>query len=165
MTKITRYRGIDQFQHLEAIQLRHLNIQEHQVRLTLGDGFHGLKSVGALGQDLDAAGLAQIFPKQLPRQFLVVDNHCADDAGTRGFAGPWRRGTAFKVLQVDQQLTSRLIAPVTIFLQALANHAFKLRGQFIVQPAQRLGLRLQESVPASPARSPPENGSLPAAIW
>ena len=44
-----RLRWFDQFQHLEAIQLRHLNVEEENVRVGFGDGLYGLESVGALG--------------------------------------------------------------------------------------------------------------------
>ena len=46
-----RLRWFDQFQHLEAIQLRHLDVEEEQVRVGFGDGLYRLEPVGAFGHD------------------------------------------------------------------------------------------------------------------
>ena len=51
-----RLRGFDQFQHFEAIQLGHLDVEEEQVRAGFGDGLDGLEAVGAFGHDHEFPG-------------------------------------------------------------------------------------------------------------
>ncbi len=48
-----RHVAADQFEHLEAVELRHLDVEKQQVGMQLGDGLDCLEPVGALGHDLD----------------------------------------------------------------------------------------------------------------
>ena len=67
----------NQFQHFKAVQLGHLNIQENQVGLVLGNSLHGLEAIAALGQDPDAFDHSNVLPYQLARQFFVIHDHDA----------------------------------------------------------------------------------------
>ena len=43
----------DQFEDFEAVELGHLNIEEHQIGFLLGDGLNGFEAVGAFGDEFD----------------------------------------------------------------------------------------------------------------
>ena len=43
----------DQFENIEAGEFGHLHVQKNKVGLVLGDGFHGLKAISALGENFD----------------------------------------------------------------------------------------------------------------
>ena len=43
----------DAAQHLEAVDARHLDVEEHEVRRVGGDGLDGLAAIGALRDDLE----------------------------------------------------------------------------------------------------------------
>lgn len=60
-----RWRGIESLEHFEPIELGHLNIQKDEIRVSFGDGFHGLKTVGAFGDDFDLRVGREIFPERL----------------------------------------------------------------------------------------------------
>ena len=65
---------IDQLQHLEAVEFRHLYVQKHQIRLLLRDGLDRLETVRAFRRHLHAPVRVQILAQQLPRQRLVIDD-------------------------------------------------------------------------------------------
>ena len=46
-------RGLDQFEHLEAIQLGHLHVEKEQVRAVFSDGLDRLETVGTFGHHLN----------------------------------------------------------------------------------------------------------------
>ena len=48
-----RLRGLDQFEHFEAIELGHLHVEKEQVRAGFGDGLDRLETVGAFGHHLN----------------------------------------------------------------------------------------------------------------
>ena len=60
-------RGLDQFEHFEAIELRHLNVEEEQVRGGFGDGLDGFESVGAFGHDLEFQECGASSSRRYPR--------------------------------------------------------------------------------------------------
>ena len=64
----------DELEHVEPVELRHLDVEQQQVRLQLGRGLHGLEAVGALGDDLDVGMRGQPLAKNAARQRLVVDD-------------------------------------------------------------------------------------------
>ncbi len=41
----------DEIEHLEAVELRHLDVEEQQIRLQFGDDLDRLEAIGALGDD------------------------------------------------------------------------------------------------------------------
>ena len=55
----------DQLEHLEAIELGHLHVEQHEIGLRLGHGLHRLEAVGAFGDDLDVGMTRQIFAQHL----------------------------------------------------------------------------------------------------
>ncbi|MNM28565.1 hypothetical protein D3C81_390810 [compost metagenome] len=63
-----------QFRHFEAVQARHLDVEEHQLRLQFRDGLDGLEAVGAFGHDLDIVVARQIFAQHAARQQFIVDD-------------------------------------------------------------------------------------------
>ena len=78
----------NQFQNFETIKFGHLNVEEHQVGLLLGDDFDGFETVGALGDQFDFAVRGDEFAQDLAREFLVVHNHRSNSCcGCAGHAG------------------------------------------------------------------------------
>ena len=66
----------DQLQHLEAVELRHLHVEDQQVRPQVRHGLHRFESVRALGDDVDAGHARQVLADHGARQLLVVhDGH------------------------------------------------------------------------------------------
>ena len=57
---------------LEAGQPRHLDVEEHDVRLQAVDGRQRLDAVAGLADDLDAADLAEQVAQLVARELLVV---------------------------------------------------------------------------------------------
>ena len=48
-----RFVALDELEHLESVELRHLDVEEEEIGLRLGDGLHGFEAVRALGEDPD----------------------------------------------------------------------------------------------------------------
>ena len=67
-----RHVAADQVEHLEAVELRHLDVEEQQVGRQLRHGLHRLEAVGALRHDLDVRFGGQVLAEDRPRQRLVV---------------------------------------------------------------------------------------------
>ncbi len=72
-----RHRAAQQLEHLEAVELRHLHVEEHQVGGQLRDRLHRVEPIAAFGDDRDAGVSAEILAHHRARQRLVVDD---DDA-------------------------------------------------------------------------------------
>lgn len=69
-------RRAQQFQDLEAGQLRHLYIQEEQVGPEFSAALHGLEAVLAFGHDLDVGVRLQVLADQRAgRSFVVHQDH------------------------------------------------------------------------------------------
>ena len=64
----------DEFQHVEAVELGHLDVEHQQVGLQLGRGFHRLESVRALGDDLDVGMVGEPLAKNAARERFVIDD-------------------------------------------------------------------------------------------
>jgi hypothetical protein len=64
----------EQLQHVKAVQLRHLNVEEDQIRLLLRDRFHRLETVAALCDDVDVRVRCEQLAQQHPRQRFIVNN-------------------------------------------------------------------------------------------
>ena len=65
-----------QLHHLEAVQLRHLDVEEDQLGVELADRLDRLEAVGAFADDLDVGVVSQVFAQQRARQvFVVHDQH------------------------------------------------------------------------------------------
>jgi hypothetical protein len=76
-----------ELQHLEAVELRHLDVQEEEVGLQLGRRLHGLEAVAALAHDLGLGDAIEVFAQEDAGRFLVVhdeDAHCAHGPGRGG---------------------------------------------------------------------------------
>ena len=71
------YRDIplDQFEHLEAVQLGHLDIQQQEIRLLLADRLDRIETVGALGHHNHVLAFTEQFPQQSAGRFLIVDDN------------------------------------------------------------------------------------------
>src|ERR1017187_6152572 len=67
--------GLDQLQDLETIELRHLDIEEEDVRTGFPDGFDRLEAVGTFGRDLHFRMWTEHFPEEQARQLLVIYDH------------------------------------------------------------------------------------------
>src|ERR1041384_744771 len=65
-------------EHVEAIHLRHLDVEKDEIRRQRVDGFHCLATIPALVQDLDLRIFLEQHTEIAPRQRLVVDNQCSD---------------------------------------------------------------------------------------
>ncbi len=66
----------DELEHLEAIELRHLNVEKHEIGLELGDCLDRLEPVGALRDDVDVWNVRQVLAQHTARQCLIVhDDH------------------------------------------------------------------------------------------
>src|SRR5207302_272210 len=68
-------------EHFEAVQLRHLDVQEQEIRIVVGHGFHGLESVRALGGDLELFIRFEKLAKDVAGRRLVVDDDRTDHRG------------------------------------------------------------------------------------
>jgi hypothetical protein len=67
--------------HLEAVEPRHLDVEEHDVRLQPFDGRQRFDAVAGLADDFDAADLAEQVAELVARQLFVVDEHGAQVHG------------------------------------------------------------------------------------
>jgi hypothetical protein len=84
--------GADRPEHVEAVDLRHLDVQEEQVRRRLLDHPDRFPAVRALGDDLHVPGLREQAADAPARQRLVVHDHGADrHADLSSTAAPPRR--------------------------------------------------------------------------
>ena len=81
-----RYRAAQQLQHFEAIELRHLDVEEHQVRRQLGHRLHGVETVAALGHDAHALVRAEVLAHDAAGQGLIVHDDHAQGIGRAHFA-------------------------------------------------------------------------------
>src|SRR5687768_13361159 len=68
----------DQFEDVEAVQLRHLHVEQQQIGLTLHHRLHGLEAVGAFRDDLDVGVRRQQLAKNGARELFVVNDDDAD---------------------------------------------------------------------------------------
>ena len=68
----------DRVDHVEAAHLRHLHVQEHQVRRVVLDRHHGFFAVAALRRHLDVRLERQQCRQPLARQRFVVDDQRLD---------------------------------------------------------------------------------------
>ncbi len=75
-------RAVKQRQHLETVELRHLDVEEEDVGIVLRHRAHGLESVRAFGSDLEVLVGGEILPQDVAGRRLVVNNHGADHAGS-----------------------------------------------------------------------------------
>ena len=72
-----RHFPADQLEHLEAVQLRHLHVEKHQIGVELRHRLDGIEAVAALGHHLDARMCGDVLADHRPRQRLVVHDHDA----------------------------------------------------------------------------------------
>jgi hypothetical protein len=67
-------RLIEQLEHLEAVELGHLDVEEEEIGAQLGRGLDRLEPVGALRDDLDVGMRGEVLADEPARQLLVVDD-------------------------------------------------------------------------------------------
>src|SRR5581483_2901710 len=65
----------NQFKNFETIELGHLDIEEEQVGLALGDSLDCLEAVGAFGDDLDFGMMREHLAEDGAGEFFVVDDY------------------------------------------------------------------------------------------
>ena len=78
--------AVEELQHLEAVQLRHLDVEEEDVRGEFAHRFHRFEAVGALADDLEVRVGGEQLAQHAARQLLVVDNERADAGRAHGTA-------------------------------------------------------------------------------
>ena len=64
--------------HPEAVEAGHLDVEQDQIRLLLGDGLDGLEAVAALADDLDVGLVLESVAHPLARERLVVHDQGPD---------------------------------------------------------------------------------------
>ena len=69
--------GIDQFEHFEAIQLGHLDIEEEKVGRGLRDCFHCFEAIGDIPRRLRSRDGRQQFTQEPAGQLFIVHDHRA----------------------------------------------------------------------------------------
>ena len=69
---------LEQLEHFEAVQLRHLDVEEDDPGRELPCRPDGLEPVGALAEDAHAADPAEVLAQDRARRLLVVDDEDAD---------------------------------------------------------------------------------------
>src|SRR6185295_10146016 len=68
----------DVLEHVEAIHLRHLDVEKDQIGRQRVDGFDCVATIPALLEDLNLRIFLEQHTKIATRQRLVVDNQCSD---------------------------------------------------------------------------------------
>ena len=71
----------DELEHVEPVELRHLDVEHQQVGFQLGRRLHRLESVRALRDYFDVGMLGQPLAKNAARERLVIDNDDPDEVG------------------------------------------------------------------------------------
>ncbi len=69
---------LHQFQDLEPVQLRHLHVEEEEIRLELRDGLDGFETVGAFGNDFDIRVRREVLSHDAAREILVINDNGAE---------------------------------------------------------------------------------------
>ena len=69
---------------LDAVHARHPNVHEHDVRLVLVDGLHGVLAGGGLADDVDLVRDAEGRPQPVARHRVVVDDQNSHASPLRG---------------------------------------------------------------------------------
>src|SRR5258708_27859069 len=75
-------RAVEQLEHLEPIQLRHLDVQQQQVGIVLGHGIRRRESVRPVGHDLDVLVSEEELAEKLAGRRLVIDDDGPDHRGS-----------------------------------------------------------------------------------
>ena len=70
--------GVQAREHAEAVEARHLHVEQDQVGLLLGDRLDRLEAVAALADDLDVRLVLQPVAHPLAGQRLVVHDQSPD---------------------------------------------------------------------------------------
>lgn len=70
--------GVDEFEDVEAGELRHLHVQENQRGLMGGYRFHGFEAIGAFGEDLNFGVHGEKFADGVTSELFVVDDDSAE---------------------------------------------------------------------------------------
>src|SRR5207248_1468785 len=69
-------------EYLEAVEVRHLDVEKHQIRPELRDRRDGGGSIGGLAEDLDVFLGFEQESNSLPHERRIVDDQRPDHAGT-----------------------------------------------------------------------------------
>ena len=75
--------GADRLQHAETVELRHLHVEEDEVRPVGANHLDRRRAIAALGDDLDVSRLSQQPAHPPPRDRLIVR-----DEGSQGHTSP-----------------------------------------------------------------------------
>ena len=81
--KITGTSPPMQLEHVESVELRHLDVEHQQVGLQLRGRLDRLEAVRAFRHDLDVRVLCQPLAKDPARQLLVIDDDHTKTARVR----------------------------------------------------------------------------------
>ena len=73
--------ALEELQHLEPREPRHLDVEKQQVGVELGRGPDRLEPVGALRHDLDFRVRREVLAQERPGRLLVVDDRDTQRAG------------------------------------------------------------------------------------
>src|ERR1051325_739649 len=79
-------RAIEQREHFEAVELRHLDVDEEDIGIVLRHGANGFESVRAFGDDLEFFVGSEVLAQHVARERLVVDDDRTDQALTAGIS-------------------------------------------------------------------------------
>ncbi len=101
----------DQFENFEAIELGHLNVEEDERGLALGDDLDGFEAVGALAEDFDFRMRGEEFAQNLAREVFVVHDDGADQRG-----GAHAEGASFSA---GSESATRKRSPSALALKTL----------------------------------------------
>ena len=82
-------RAIEQLQHFESVELRHLNVEEKDVGIVLRDRADRFEAIRGFGDDLEVLVRTEVFAKDVAGERLVVNddgsNHAGRSISTRYF--------------------------------------------------------------------------------
>lgn len=77
------------FDHIEAIQFGHLDIQEHEVRPQGFDGHHRLAAIAAFARDVHIRRVGEKVPQALAGEGFVIHDEDTDGHGTSFLEDAW----------------------------------------------------------------------------
>ena len=84
--------GLQSLQHAKAIDLRHLDVEEKDIRPQRRNCVDSLLPAGASGDDVNARR-REVGGQAFASEWLVVDNQCAEQRGRERGTGNGDRGT------------------------------------------------------------------------
>jgi len=142
----------NEFEHLEPVEFRHLNIEEEEVRLQVGRCLDRLVAVGTLSHDLNVRTVVQILANNAPGELFVVYNNGPD--GIHRVRQRYKKGRnsdiSFEDSFPDSETRGESAARYSTSRAGTASEAGRLRPRFVWAGSQR-------SMRNAPARSSVSN--------